>query len=403
MPLKEWQPKTVIVNEIDDALWARSILPDATIGLRLMPDNEYQTKYTVEQWLAKWQPHFVTLRKHRIHAVTGNEPRGYDPQLDQVINFDAQLAWILADEEIGGMFARFPVGHPSDVLVNLAKLRPLADAIRAYEKHFYMTNEYAINTQPLLEQRWFIGRFQQVFDVVGPMPTIIGEISVNTPDRDDPGKQDSWSGWRSSFDGEIEPFIHALKLMWERIYEPAGVHSMCVFLVGGASDQRWQNLANEQTQWAVFINAMAAYRPAPEVIDEPAIEPEPISIPIEEKPPMSEDNTNTTPLPDPVKVAPEDKSQRKPVIEPLLMLLKSRRAMIAALLTIFISFGLATIPEMRESMNTYIMVIISAWLGVAFNYGVEDVIAQWKTLAAQTETQMDDAAVKLLETIQRTM
>ncbi len=295
MPLKAWNPKTIVVNEIDDAIWAREILPNAVIGLRLMPDNAIQEKWTVNSWLQKWSMYIPLLIEHNIHAVSGNEPNGYGENLSAVIQFETTLAYELATLGVGGMFCRWPVGHVQEGREH--ELRPLANAIRAYDKHFYMTNEYAINTQPLLEQRYFVGRFQNVFDAVGPLPTIIGEISVNTPDRDDPGKQDSWSGWRSSYDGEIEPFINALKLMWERIYEPAGVHSMCVFLVGGAPDQHWQNLANGQTQWAVWVNAMAGYRPAlsppPIVIDEPAIKPddtqeiEPIPEPIEEKEPMS--------------------------------------------------------------------------------------------------------------------
>jgi hypothetical protein len=283
LPLKAWQPKTIVVNEPDDALWARLILPDAVIGLRLMEggtDNSYQSRFSIPQWLAKWQPYFHLLRKHRIHAVTGNEPRGYEPQLSTVIDFDTQLAKILAQEEIGGMFCRFPVGHPSDNPADLAKLLPLATAIRAYKRHFLTLNEYAMNTQPILDQRHFVGRFQRVFDAVGPMPLIIGEFSVNTPDKVSPGQQDSWSGWRSSYDGEIEMFIHDMKRVWERVYAPAGVHSMCLFLVGGAQDQQWQNIASGPVEWATFINAMAAYRPAlpepePTPLPPPPPEPEP--------------------------------------------------------------------------------------------------------------------------------
>jgi hypothetical protein len=201
---------------------------------------------------------------------------------------------------------------------------------------------------------------------------------------------------------------------------------MGVFLLGGADNQDGQNIARDMEEWEAFVDEVAAYRPA---LPAPEPEPEPIPLPepVPEPPPPTERRAINWPLiivggvaglftlfiglivnilyripatglqsqTERGRTMINDKTLRQPVIEPLLLLAKSRRAIIAALLTVFVSAGLVTIPEMQDSLNTYITLIIATWLGVATNLGIEDVIAQWRAVAITTPNKLDDAAVNL--------
>ncbi len=302
-----WNPGTWLVNGIDAAIFWREALPQARIGLRLMPDDAIQLEWTVGEWLIKWQPMFPLLQQYNIHVITGNEPPGHDvEQLRKIVRFEVEVAEILEGEGLFGMFGRFPVGHPSEKPAVLALLDPLIRAITARPGNTLMLNEYALVTQPLLEQPWHVGRFQNILDMFGDVDIDIGEISINTPTTPGSTEQDSGSGWRKASEfmwGGVYPlgFADGLISMWENIYKPARVvKSINPFLLGGADNQRVQDLLAKEDEWRIFAGAMAGYRdvPAPPpVIEEPdddddtkPVNVEPIPIPIEEETPMNKLN-----------------------------------------------------------------------------------------------------------------
>jgi len=313
-----WNPGTWLVNGIDAAIFWREALPQARIGLRLMPDDAIQLEWTVDEWRTKWQPVFPLLRQYNIHVITGNEPPGHDvEQLRKIVRFEVQVAEILEGEGLFGMFGRFPVGHPSDKPAVLALLDPLIRAITARDGNSLMLNEYWLVTQPLLEQPWHVGRFQNILDMFGDVDIDIGEISANTPTNPGSTEQDSWSGWRKASEhkrGRVDPlwFADSLISLWENIYRPARVvKSINPFLLGGADDQRGQDLLAKEDEWRIFAGAMAGYRDAPVIVeppddDEDDTQPVDVTpIPIEEEPPME------TPVTPPSKVPKALKGQRE--------------------------------------------------------------------------------------------
>jgi len=257
--VQDWNPRSLSVNSLDSARFWRDALPDAVIGLRNMSgpgaDNSITLRLNPGEWWLKWAPLMPELRRLNVHAILGNEPNGYGSDFVTVIDREIVIGLMLEQSGVKGMYNRFSVGNPTHERSYLEQLIPLFDLIRRTDG-YWMVNEYAWFDRPLLEQRDYIGRFQQAWDVAGEVPTIIGEISVNTHHPQHPDQQDSASGFRvSGLTGAT--FFDALATMADGIYVPAGVHSGHIFIAGGADNQRGQDILGETE----LFNAMERYRP----------------------------------------------------------------------------------------------------------------------------------------------
>ncbi len=283
----DWNPRSFIVNSLDSARFWRNALPNAVIGLRNMSgfgaDNSVLLRLNPREWWSKWEPLIPELRRLHVHAVLGNEPNGYGSDFVTVVERSLEIGHMLNDAGVRGMYCRFSVGNPTHEPRYLEQLIPLFDFIRR-SGGYYMVNEYLWYNRPPLEQRDFVGRFQQAWDVAGEVPTIIGEISVNTAHPLDENVQDSASGFRvSGLNGA--QFADVLELVADEIYIPAGVHSGNIFIAGGFEDQRIQDILGE----AELFNAMQNYRPFV------GVEMPPPSVPTPPPPPLPSFNVTLIP------------------------------------------------------------------------------------------------------------
>jgi len=257
--IQAWNPISLSVNSLDAARHWRAALPHAVIGFRNMAgpgaDNQITVRLSPAEWYDKWEPLLPELRRLKVHAILGNEPHGYGDSLEAVAINEVEIIKRLNDAGVSGMACRFPVGHPDHRPAELEKLLPLFELLRQGD-HYWMVNEYAWFDHDILDQRAYIGRFQAAWDVLGEVPTIIGEISENTHHPLDYGQQDSASGYRVSGLSGTE-FAHRLQLAWDNIYDPAGVHSAHIFIAGGAHNQRQQDILGDDQ----LFNSMTNYRP----------------------------------------------------------------------------------------------------------------------------------------------
>ena len=81
----------------------------------------------------------------------------------------------------------------------------------------------------------------------------------------------------------------------------------------------------------------------------------------------------------------QDKTTRRPLIDPVLMLLKSRRVLIS-LVTLIVSIGIMLIPTLAPVQGEILVLIITLALALIGGYTVEDAVS----IARQQPLPPDD-------------
>jgi len=84
-----------------------------------------------------------------------------------------------------------------------------------------------------------------------------------------------------------------------------------------------------------------------------------------------------------------DKSQRRPVIDPLLLALKSRRVLVA-LITLLVGAVTLALPELSAVRDELLTLLITMALAVIGGYTVEDAARE----ARGRDSNLDDAELK---------
>jgi len=74
----------------------------------------------------------------------------------------------------------------------------------------------------------------------------------------------------------------------------------------------------------------------------------------------------------------QDKTQRRPIIDPLLLMLKSRRVMVA-LISILVGLLVNAVPELESVQNELTVLIATLALALIGGYSVEDAAHAAKT------------------------
>jgi hypothetical protein len=87
---------------------------------------------------------------------------------------------------------------------------------------------------------------------------------------------------------------------------------------------------------------------------------------------------------------PEDKSLRRPIIDPLLMALKSRRV-IVALSALLMSLLVMAVPDLQPLRNEILTLVITLALAVIGGYTVEEAAR-----AGRERTMIPDEAIREL-------
>jgi hypothetical protein len=92
---------------------------------------------------------------------------------------------------------------------------------------------------------------------------------------------------------------------------------------------------------------------------------------------------------------PEDKWLRRPVIDPLLIVLKSRR-MIIALSALLVSLLVMAVPELEPVRNELLTLVITLALAVIGGYTIEDAARAGRERASMPPDQLREVIKDVL-------
>jgi membrane protein implicated in regulation of membrane protease activity len=94
----------------------------------------------------------------------------------------------------------------------------------------------------------------------------------------------------------------------------------------------------------------------------------------------------------------EDKSQRRPVIDPLLLALKSRRVLIA-LSALIVGLLVMALPELQPVQDQILVLVIALALAVIGGYSVEDAARAGRERAALPPEDLKERIKEVLDSI----